>query len=376
MAVVVASCRSASEVGAPTTPLAPRIVEARVPPPPPAASRVAPVAERAPPASAFTPVVGFPGAFVVSGLPRAAQVTILGERLPLEPEGVPMVGACALSTEGEVWCFRYRDEPEPDGWPEMPTAPTRFGDVGHADAISGLNALVDGTVHLLSGGVETKGVGATALADDGAACAIRRDGHVACWYAVAPWDDASSGDEVPLVHDATRVAVGRFGGCAVERSGRLACWGAASLIGWAPGGPGFRVPPPTRAAVLRGIEDVVDVSLGPAFPCLVRRSGHVVCWFPEDATSLFPQNPLPPEGRVVDVDDAVSVSGDLLLERSGHVRALRFDFDDAGGTRVSTQPFGEAALVDVASLDGSRSSGCAVRRGGEVVCWGTGLPSP
>lgn len=52
-------------------------------------------------------------------------------------------------------------------------------------------------------------------------CAALRNGHVACWVGVA------APDEVPLLDDATDVAVSATGACAVRRSGQVWCWGSS-----------------------------------------------------------------------------------------------------------------------------------------------------
>jgi hypothetical protein len=92
--------------------------------------------------------------------------------------------------------------------------------------------------------------------------------------------------------------------------------------------------------------------------------------------TLLPHNPLPADGAVRDIDDAVALSGQLVVHASGVVSTVVWDYDDAGRTRMSSRIVGAGVLTDVVSVDGSANSGCAVRRSGEVVCWGIGGASP
>jgi hypothetical protein len=120
---------------------------------------------------------------------------------------------------------------------------------------------------------------------------------------------------------------------------------------------------------------VTHVSLRGDLPCLVRKTGHVLCWSPEDAPTLLPDNPLPANAEVRDVNDAVAIGGTLITRASGALSSVELVFDAQGGFAFAARPVGAGVLADVIDADGSTSRGCAVDRRGTVICWGMEAPS-
>lgn len=317
--------------------------------------------------SSFIPVVGFDGAFVVRGVPPSVRVTTV--RMATD-DGY----ACALTRDGAVWCWRSSNKPTSTAEPRVHATPTAIEGLEHVTDISGSCALAGGIRCFGSSGQERKILDARALSVGGVGCAVRRNGRVACWRDPTPWDAASAQGDVPGIHHATEVAVGAFGACAVESTGRLVCWGAASLIPWAPGPRGGSPPKPTPSTELRGVRDVVHVSLRGDFPCLVRTTGRVLCWFPQDAPTLLPRNPLPPGSEVRDITDAVALSEHLVLRRNGALAGVSIAYDAQGDMTLVSHPVGKGVLTDVVDADGSPEHGCAVNRSGAVICWGILAP--
>jgi hypothetical protein len=280
---------------------------------------------------------------------------------------------CALTRDGAVWCWHSsKDAAEPDE-PPVGATPTAIAGLAHVTDLSASCAIAGGVRCFGAGGAETKIRDARALAVGGGGCFVRNSGRVACWYAPAPWMDTYAPGDVPGIHEASEVTVGPFGACAVQGAGTLVCWGAASLIHWDMGGSGGKPSPPT---VLRGLHDVAHVSLGGDFPCLLRKSGRVLCWFPEDAPTLLPRNPLPPDAEVRGLDDAVALSGRLVLRRDGTLVEVIPTYDARGDMTLVSRPIGEGVLTDVVSVDGAPERGCEVNRAGAVTCWGFKAPRP
>jgi len=318
-----------------------------------AASQTSSSARTSPSGSSLRPPAD--AAFRVQGLPPTTRVTVSDSR------------ACALTRAGSVWCWDF-----PDG---SATAPLRSstpapvkGLVGVRD-LSGSCALTD-RVWCDNPTPRAAPVGrALSLSRDGEGCAVQRGGRVTCWYEPAPWDDAPEYPTVPGVAAAAEVAVGPFGACAVTKAGQLVCWGAASLIPWAPSSPASRPPPPTRATRLVAPTNVRTVSLRGGMPCLVQRSGRVHCWAPEDASTLLPQNPLPPSAQVRGISDAVAVSGGLVLHADGSLSEVRISYQTSGDPTFRDAEFRGASHDDVVSVDGTPDHGCAVDTHGAVACW-------
>jgi alpha-tubulin suppressor-like RCC1 family protein len=179
----------------------------------------------------------------------------------------------------------------------------------------------------------------------GHACAATGPGRVVCWggtsgnrLGVATDSLATeasrgvfvlkeSGDELT---GAVRVAAAGGVTCAITGGGRLWCWGTNSVIGLGVGDRNEHV-----GAVDLGLREVVDVSVGSNHGCAIADRERVYCW-----------------GLGALIGQTAGASGDaadgLLFTRPQPVP----DLDDAQQLRI-----GEGHT-------------CALRRSGQVVCWG------
>lgn len=145
----------------------------------------------------------------------------------------------------------------------------------------------------------------------------------------------------------------------------------------------FEIPPPA--------DKVIGIGRGEAWTCVVRASGGVDCW-----GRMGIGRPEPAPRRIPGVTDAIAVANDAscVLRRTGEVACLARDrlelvavpgldhvtqissgegscfLHDDGG--VSCDVFGPRRVPEltdaIAVARGGMSLGCAVRRGGQVVC--------
>jgi alpha-tubulin suppressor-like RCC1 family protein len=281
--------------------------------------------------------------------------------LPLQeqkdvPDAVQIVSAgsewsrpriCALRASGEVLCWAPHVS--------APSAPVRVAEA--SDLVS------------LWGGAAT--------------CGQRRDGRIACWD-LGLWDpDApASSDEdrrslprvdVADVPAARSLAVGYAWRCATRESGRVSCWGF--LLG---GETGLVV----AAASVPELRDAADLSAGAVHTCAVTRAGDVVCAGPRGLTNGLGDpgggwsiaNPGPIEGLHGMARVAAGDGFACALHARGEI--FCWGRDDAGQLgdgphhqdRLLPQPV--VAIRDAVGLSAARRHACAVRRGGEVMCWG------
>jgi alpha-tubulin suppressor-like RCC1 family protein len=152
------------------------------------------------------------------------------------------------------------------------------------------------------------------------ACVVRGAGEVVC--------HSDSGAVRPGVLDATRVTVGHGHACALRSNGRVVCWGSNhhAQCGAASGEE-------MKTAHDVGVTDAIAIAAGGDATCALLRSGGVTCW------------------------------------GGNHWGQLGGRGDDAKHAQPSTMH----GLADVVDLSLGFTHACAVRRSGEVVCWGNNL---
>ncbi len=254
---------------------------------------------------------------------------------------------CALTAQGEVWCWGANDEGQ-------------LG-LGHADPVGdspGDMATRAAAVDLGSGlsAVQVAAGGSTT-------CAIRDDGSVVCWGAnrrgqLGRGDDLSIGDgpdemgdaltPVPLGtgRSATAIAVGDQHVCTILDDNSLKCWGeggsgalgtgAADDLGDEPGELGDAL-----ASVDLAGRTVRAVAAGNELTCAVFDTGEAACWG--------------------DSQDGVLGLGavDLRGTDPSHM-----------GDGLALLDFGPGRTVQTISIQWSHA--CAVLDDGSVRCWGQG----
>ncbi len=143
--------------------------------------------------------------------------------------------------------------------------------------------------------------GATQLdAHDNVACAVLRDGGVACWQSVR-FDESSLGfppglrASVPFrvagVSEVARVAVGGAHVCTLHVDGTVRCWGADRFGQLGPLGRGDTSTP----TVIPDLGEVTQIDAGVATTCALSKDGVVRCWGHVLGTR-FPERiePIPP----------------------------------------------------------------------------------
>lgn len=319
----------------------------------------------------WTPV-GWPQARPVAGVAGAVALAARDGR-----------GCAVLRPAGTVVCWRP-DETGPGTWSR-----DRGGDIAGgvgAGAGTGEPHAVPG----LSGAVEVA-VGATF------ACSRQRDGTVRCWgenirgELGRTTEDSPSRDvffrrkprltlhppaPVPGLAGVRSLAAAARHACVRLAGDRLLCWGdRRQRDADAP------QPVPTVAAAR-------SVGVGEDHVCALRTDGTALCWGSALGGSLGNgwSGAHPQPGAVPGITDAVRVRallGESCAERRTGAIACWGDGDpaprdmprlrtlaDAGGSVGDCTP--EAGLpgdVRAGSLSCGLGAGCAIRTGGQVVCW-------
>ncbi len=172
------------------------------------------------------------------------------------------------------------------------------------------------------------GVQQVAVLHYGEGCALLGGGGVRC-FAAEPLE------ELQLERGVRQIVATRESFCALHEGGEVSCWGANDCGQLGNG----QVTSSGPLGKVRGLAGVVELAPGAEHVCARKASGQVWCW-----------------GSGTSVGDGEHHRVD------GHDRA-------AAPAPVRVRGLDDAALI----AGGSNASDvCAVRRSGEVVCWGTG----
>ncbi len=167
-------------------------------------------------------------------------------------------------------------------------------------------------------------------------CALDEAGRVSCWM-LAEADrymehEPREPEPVELPAEAQQIATGEAHACALLRDGTTWCWGEnrASQLGTESqlrlGDYNF-THPPVQAV---GLDGATQIDAGAEFNCAILAGGQAVCW------------------------------GNNRHQQLGNV--------DVGSSRRIPVPV--IGLPDAVQLSLRRNSACALRRGGELACWG------
>jgi alpha-tubulin suppressor-like RCC1 family protein len=242
--------------------------------------------------------------------------------------------------------------------------------------------------------VNLTGVAKVAAAGD-FTCALKTDGTVQCWG-----DNGSGqlGDNttafhataapVPGLTDVTQLAVSFEAVCALNKGGEVYCWGDnfEGLTGIGTSGNGLNTLVPTKVPDLVGVASLGNGPSAYHF-CAVLTDGGARCWGDANSGQIgnaqggeMQTKPQPVVGLVDAASIAMGESFTCALRKSGEVSCWGTNAWRQLGQGDGTQPGGTNSPVAVAGLTGVQqiSSGprhsCALHTGGErISCWGGNL---
>ena len=212
-------------------------------------------------------------------------------------------------------------------------------------------------------------------------CARRRSGRVACWGdgTYGQLGDGTTVErrrpaDVGGLEDATQLSAGGDHTCALRKNGTAVCWGrnvhGEIAKGRAPGG---NVPTPVDADVTGAVE----VRAGGRFSCARLASGDVTCWSGQPATGekLPPCEPL--QGAVAVRNATALAAGDMhgCALVGGSAQCWGDDRAEQVGTNAQSTKqlcvMGGAVASGLVELAAGSSHTCARAASGQVACWGS-----
>jgi len=323
-----------------------------------------------------------------------------------------------MKRDDAVFCVGTNEKSElgvPSQLDLLPTRVGSFGDAAHV-SIGGGGACASmraGAVFCWGKLLDTYGstfpvtriegiADATAVAFGfGQGCAVRRSGGVACWGETGLNDDHGRSEQerlrsiaVPGITDAASVSVAGSVACVVRRTGRVSCWGRLTSAG------------PEPAVDVPGLVDATQVHLQSSTGCALRRSGNVALFaiYSDDKPKLAPHD-VGGLDQVAQLGDCETNgpglrSGIAVIKKDGRAENVALveasprggwragsaeqiaasaaqTTDDcvlspAGGVTCKSQAFvaWRAPIDDATEISAYIGTTCAVRRSGEVTCWG------
>jgi alpha-tubulin suppressor-like RCC1 family protein len=214
-------------------------------------------------------------------------------------------------------------------------------------------------------------------------CAIKRGGTIVCWginifgqLGDGTTQRSSSPVAVTGVTDAVAVAAGTSFTCALLKGGTVKCWGA-NYSGQL--GDNSKIDRPT-AALVQQLTGATGIATAEHHACAIVGAGTLKCWGKNDegqlgngtlAESLLPT----PIASLTDIVQVVAASRfTCALARSGQVHcwgANTLGQLGTGSANAAPNPSpAVTAVSDAIAIWVGYEHACAVRRSGEVACWG------
>ncbi len=216
------------------------------------------------------------------------------------------------------------------------------------------------------------------------ACALKANGTLACWGRNGSGqigDGTTTDREVPTavsgIANVTMLDVGGYSACAVTNDGSLYCWGdnAYGQLGVEDTQKRLK---PTLVKSLKG--GIVQLALGYKHSCALVTGGRVMCWGLNetgqlgDGTLVSKNKPT----YVKDLNNVVQIQAgtyhSCALKNTGSVFCWGDNRKGAlglGTKENKSVPTQIPSLSDVIHIAGSgNGTGCAVRKSGDVHCWG------
>lgn len=220
-------------------------------------------------------------------------------------------------------------------------------------------------------------------------CAIRENGRAACWgkgYSGQLGDGSAQSSTVPTpvtgIADLTGIAAGDSHTCAVRGNGKVFCWGDNAEGQLGIGNTSDR----HRPTLVSGLSGIGWISAGGDTTCAVAKTGEAWCWGDNPWGNLGGGDPGPGSSQTPVTVSGVSGFASVDVGGASHTcgaqstgQALCWGRDNLGqlGRGAGTEdgdphpsPVAVSGLSDAASIAAGGGHSCAVRAGGQAVCWG------
>lgn len=215
-------------------------------------------------------------------------------------------------------------------------------------------------------------------------CSLHRDGAVWCW---GHGDDGQAGpmrvdarvppQQVPNLTDVVRIAAGGNTTCALSSTGAVTCWGQNDVGQLGDGTTVSRADPRPIGGLVASA-----IGLGEGHGCALNLDGAYRCWgtgsYGElgDGTVALRTTPSPPSPQrgLIGIDGGAQFTCAVDGQGVASCWGSAYDGQVGNGARMNAAlaPVVVDAGGPVAALSLGGRTACALRRDGEVACWGFG----
>lgn len=186
----------------------------------------------------------------------------------------------------------------------------------------------------------------------------------------------------------SQVVTGNYHSCALRETGEVLCWGL-DQDGQLGDGNFLDAEPygVATAVAVPGVDDAIALAAGSGHTCALRPSGEVLCWgsgyYGQLGNGNFYNTTEPPglgtPVPVENLDDAVAIAAgynhNCAIRAGGQVVCWgqgAYGQLGNGGLTNSAVPVSAFGIADAVGIAAGLGHTCAVRETGDVMCWGLG----
>ena len=315
---------------------------------------------------------------LVASAPGAAgriYGAVEGWRLAFTAVDAGAAHSCALSRDGEAWCWGSH----------------AGGQLGRGDGIT-TGAKLPARTALIGEDCTSITVGARS------SCVTRTTGSLSCWGSTYLGNGSRESSTIPIsvspllgarsvvfADGGAGTAFGSFRyGCALMESSVVSCWGWGAYLGDALSDAEQLAPTPVRKGASSSspiLSGAVQVAALAAHACATLSAGSIWCWGNSEAGCLGASGV---SGHIDYAVQASAISGAAEVAVGGSTSCARLDsgavkcwgsaadgrLGDAGISSGGHLPANVAGIATAVQLSASLDSTCARLASGEVRCWG------
>jgi alpha-tubulin suppressor-like RCC1 family protein len=271
--------------------------------------------------------------------------------------------SCVAKSDGTVWCWGHVFHGEA-GWVATGTTTARRSSAVQITSVSNIVQV--------------------ALSKE-SACGRRASGDVLCWgeASVGQLGDGTyqprgiatyirvTWQTNPYAARVAAMASSWYQRCAILTDRRVACWGSKHV--WYAPPDGYKSDTTLEPGIVLGLQDIVDLYIGPSMACALQRTGRVWCWGNKMVASQFINGVADsdtPQLHVLTNVTAISHGGSAVTYCLTQATNVATCFEAHSGIANYQTPDNKT-VSDAGQVSSGHLSSCVLLQStGQVRCWG------